>query len=430
MRNKSYLVPLIGFVLISLIGAIILWLPICNNMEISFHEAFFASVSTVTGTAILKSPLVEQFNFIGQLVILVLMEVGALGFIVFISYIWAKSNKKMKISDIMMVNDNTGGDNDYNTIKEHSMFVFNLVWKVQLVGAILLSIRFIPEFGMLDGIWYGIFHSISAFTNVGFDILGTTSLLKYKSDIYLQIVLILLMMIGSIGIFVIEDLKKNKFKSFNKLKLQTKIILIYSLIFTIVPAILIKIFEPQMSILNSLFMALSARTAGFSLINLESFSVASKLLLIIIMFIGGAPASTAGGMRVVVPAIIIATVIATLRGRENTIMFWKKIPNMVVRKAFAIFIIFIVLAIFSSMLLAYCNKEASLLEVIFESISALSNAGLVVDGTTSINVIGDLLLLFLMFIGRIGPIAMVLAFVHDEPIDRLVEYPSENVILY
>ena len=430
MRNKSYLVPLIGFVLISLIGAIILWLPICNNMEISFHEAFFASVSTVTGTAILKSPLVEQFNFIGQLVILVLMEVGALGFIVFISYIWAKSNKKMKISDIMMVNDNTGGDNDYNTIKEHSMFVFNLVWKVQLVGAILLSIRFIPEFGMLDGIWYGIFHSISAFTNVGFDILGTTSLLKYKSDIYLQIVLILLMMIGSIGIFVIEDLKKNKFKGFNKLKLQTKIILIYSLIFTIVPAILIKIFEPQMSILNSLFMALSARTAGFSLINLESFSVASKLLLIIIMFIGGAPASTAGGMRVVVPAIIIATVIATLRGRENTIMFWKKIPNMVVRKAFAIFIIFIVLAIFSSMLLAYCNKEASLLEVIFESISALSNAGLVVDGTTSINVIGDLLLLFLMFIGRIGPIAMVLAFVHDEPIDRLVEYPSENVILY
>ena len=430
MRNKSYLVPLIGFILISLIGAIILWLPICNNMEISFHEAFFASVSTVTGTAILKSPLVEQFNFIGQLVILVLMEVGALGFIVFISYIWAKSNKKMKISDIMMVNDNTGGDNDYNTIKEHSMFVFNLVWKVQLIGAILLAIRFVPEFGIEKGIWYGIFHSISAFTNVGFDILGTTSLLKYESDIYLQIVLILLMMIGSIGIFVIEDLKKNKFKSFNKLKLQTKIILIYSLIFTIVPAILIKIFEPQMSILNSLFMALSARTAGFSLINLESFSVASKLLLIIIMLIGGAPASTAGGMRVVVPAIIIATVIATLRGRENTIMFWKKIPNMVVRKAFAIFIIFIVLAIFSSMLLAYCNKEASLLEVIFESISALSNAGLVVDGTTSINVIGDLLLLFLMFIGRIGPIAMVLAFVHDEPIDRLVEYPSENVILY
>ncbi len=430
MKNKSYLVPLVGLILISIIGTIILWLPICNNMEISFHEAFFASVSTVTGTAILKTPILEQFNFIGQLVILVLMEVGALGFIVFISYVWARSNKKMRFSDIMMVSDNTGGDNDYNTIKEHSMFVFNTVWKVQLVGAILLSIRFIPEFGMLNGIWYGIFHSISAFTNVGFDILGTTSLLKYKSDIYLQIVLILLMLIGSIGIFVIEDLKKNKFKSFNKLKLQTKIILIYSLIFTIVPAILIKIFEPQMSILNSLFMALSARTAGFSLINLESFSVASKLLLIIVMLIGGAPASTAGGMRVVVPAIIIATVIATLRGRENTIMFWKKIPNMVVRKAFTIFIIFIVLALFSSMLLAYCNKDASLLEVIFESISALSNAGLVVDGSTSINIIGDLLLLLLMFVGRIGPIAMVLAFVHDEPIDRLVDYPTENVILY
>lgn len=430
MKKKSYLVPLLGFVLLSIIGAVILCLPICNITEITFHEAFYASVSTVTGTALLKTPIVEQFSVIGQVVILILMEIGALGFVVFISYIWAKSNKKMKMSDIIMVNDNTGGDDNYNTIKDHSTFVFNMVLRVQIVGALLLAIRFIPEFGIVKGIWYGIFHSISAFTNVGYDILGTTSLSNYKSDIYLQIVLMILMAIGSIGIFVIEDLKKNKYKNFSKLKLQTKIILVYSLIFTIIPAILIKMFEPQMSIINSLFMALSARTAGFTLINLESFSVASKLLLIVIMFIGGAPASTAGGMRVVVPAIIISTVIATLKERENTIMFWKKIPNIVVRKAYAIFIIFIMLSIFASMLLAYCNREVSLLEVIFETVSSLTNAGLAVAGTTSVNVIGDMLLLLLMFVGRIGPIAMVMAFVHEEPVDKLIDYPTENVILY
>lgn len=430
MRNKSYLVPLLGFVLISIIGAVVLCLPICNITEITFHEALYASVSTVTGTALLKTPIVEQFSVIGQIVILMLMEVGALGFIVFISYFWAKRNKKMKMSDIIMVNDNTGGDNNYNTIKEHSMFVFNLVLRVQVIGAILLGIRFIPEFGLVKGIWYGIFHSISAFTNVGYDIIGTVSLYNYKSDIYLQIVLMILMLLGSIGIFAIEDLKKNKFKNFNKLRLQTKIILVYSLIFTLVPAILLKIFEPQMSILNSLFMALTARSAGFTLINLESFSIASKLLLIVVMFIGGSPASTAGGMRVIVPAIIFSTVISTLRGRENTVMFWKKIPNIVVRKAFAIFIIFLMLSILASMLLAYCNKEVTLLEVIFETVSALTNAGLAVAETTSVNVIGDWLLLLLMFIGRIGPIAMIMAFVHDEPVDKLVDYPTENVMLY
>lgn len=429
-KKKSYLVPILGFIFISLIGGILLYLPICNLKDITIHDALYTSISTVTGTALLKTSVVEQFNIVGQVVLLLLMEIGALGFIVFVSYIWAKKDKKMQMSDIIMVNDNTSGDNNYNTIKEHSTFVFNLVLKVQLIGMIFLSIRFIPEFGVIKGIWYGLFHSISAFANVGYDILGTNSLNNYKTDIYLQIVLIILMLLGSIGIFAIEDLKKNKFRKFNKLKLQTKIILVYSLIFTLVPAILLKIFEPQLSIINSIFIALTARSAGFTLINLEAFSNASKLLLIVLMFIGGSPASTAGGIRVVVPAIIIATVISTLRGRENTIIFWKKIPNIVVRKAFVIFTLFLILSIGSSLLLAYSNESATFLDVIFETVSALTNAGLAISATTSVNVVGDLLLLLLMFIGRIGPIAMIMAFVSDEPVDKLVDYPTENINLY
>ena len=429
-KKKSYLVPIFGFVLISLIGGILLYLPVCNIKYISLHDALYTSISTVTGTALLKTPIVEQFNIVGQVIILLLMELGALGFIVFISYIWAKRDKKMQMSDIIMVNDNTSGDDDYNSMKEHSIFVFNLVLRVQIFGAILLGVRFIPEYGIIKGIWYSVFHSISAFTNVGYDILGTNSLYNYRSEIYLQIVLIILMLLGSIGIFAIEDLKKHKFRKFNKLKLQTKIIIVYSLIFTLIPAILLKIFEPQLTILNSIFMSLTARSAGFSVINLESVSTASKLLLIVLMFIGGSPASTAGGIRVVVPAIMIATVVATLRGRENTVIFWKKIPNIVVRKAFAIFTIFLSLSVISSLLLAYSNESASLVELIFETVSALTNAGLAVSSTTSVNVIGDILLLLLMFIGRVGPIAMIMAFVGDEPVDRLVEYPTENINLY
>ena len=429
-KKKSYLVPILGFVFISLIGGILLYLPICNIKPISIKEALYTSISTVTGTALLKTPIVSQFNIWGQIIILLLMEIGALGFIVFISYIWSKKDKKMQMSDIIMVNDNTSGDNNYNTIKEHSTFVFNLVLRVQFIGMILLGIKFIPEYGFIKGIWYSIFHSISAFTNVGYDILGTNSLINYKTDIYLQIVLIVLMLLGSIGIFAIEDLKKCKIKKFNKLKLQTKIIIVYSLIFTIVPAIILKIFEPQLTILNSIFMSLTARSAGFTLIDLESFSTASKMLMIILMFIGGSPASTSGGIRVVSIAIIFATIISTLRGRENTIMFWKKIPNIVVRKSFIIFSIFLILAVGASVLLAYCNEEASLMEVFFETVSALSNAGLVVSNTTSVNIVGDVILLLLMFIGRVGPLAMVMAFVGVEPVDKLVDYPSENVNLY
>jgi len=428
-KKKTYLVPFLGFILLSIIGAILLYLPICNKQDITFLDSLYTSVSTVTGTALLKSPIVEQFNLIGQIIIAILMEIGAVGFIVFISYIWSKRNKKMQISDLVMVNENTSGDNNYNLVKEHSVFVINFVLRIQIIGAILLSIRFVPEYGILKGIWYGIFHSISAFTNVGYDILGTNSLCNYSKDYYLLTIIFILMLLGSIGIFAIEDIKNNKSRKFKKLKLQTKIILVYSFALIVIPAILLKIFEDNISLFNSLFMSLTARSAGFSSINIESFSNASKLLLMLLMFIGGSPSSTAGGIKVIITAIIISTVVSTFRGRSNTIIFWKKIPAQTVRKSFAVFMSFMSLAILAAIMLAHTNNTVGLLEVLFESISALSNAGLTLVTAPTSSIIGDLILLELMLIGRIGPIAMIMVFVPDEPIDKLVEYPTENVNL-
>lgn len=426
-KKKSYLVPLVGFSLISLLGSFLLYLPICNNEYISFKDALYTSISAVSCTGLVKTITATQFNFFGQFIIAVLMEIGALGFIVFISYIWAKKDKKIKISDIIMVNDNISGDN-YNEIREHSIFIFNLMFSVQAVGILFLSFRFIPEFGIIKGIWYSIFHAISAFANAGFDIIGTNSLYNYRADIYLQIVLIILMILGSIGIFAIEDLKRNKFKNFNKLRLQTKIILVYTIFLIIVPTVLLKIFETNISVLNSLFMSSTARSTGFSIVNLKNFSNASKTLLIALMFIGGSPASTAGGVRVVAIAIIISTMIATLKGRANTVIFWKKIPDSTVRKSFTIFMIFIILLLSTTILFSYTNSNIKVIDIVLESVSAVTNTGLsVID--SSINLVGDIILMLLMFIGRVGPIAMITAFVNDEPIDKLVDYPTENVIL-
>lgn len=427
-KKKSYLVPIIGFSLMMIIGAILLYLPISNKISISFKDALYVAISAISCTGLSKVVPAEQFNFLGQLVMVILMEIGALGFVVFISYMWARKDKKIKMSDIMMVNDNISGDN-YNTIREHSLFIFDVMLKVQLFGIIFLGIRFIPEYGIIKGIWYSIFHTISAFANAGFDIIGNNSMYNFRTDIYTQLILTILMVLGSIGIFAIEDLKKNKFKNFNKLRLQTKIIIVYSAILIIVPTILLKVFEPQISVMNSLFMTASTRSTGFSIVNLSDFSNASKLLITILMFIGGSPASTAGGVRIVAIAIIISTMLATLKGRTNTIIFWKKIPDTIVRKAFTTFMIFLLVLLITISIYSFNNNDIDIIDVTLESVSAVTNTGLTTVDGTKVNLVADIVIMILMYIGRMGPIALIAVFLNDEPVDKLVDYPTENVIL-
>ena len=419
-KKKSYVVPLVGFTVMIILGAIFLALPISNNKPIDFKDALFVSISAISCTGLSTVVLVEQFNFVGQLVIAI--------FIVFISYIWAKLNKKMKISDIIMVNDNISGD-DYSAIKEHSLFIFNIIMKIQFFGIILLSIRFIPEYGTLKGIWYSAFHTISAFANAGFDLIGSQSMQVYNKDIYIQIVLIILMILGSIGVFAISDLKKNKFKNLHKLKLQTKIILVYTLIFLILPTILLIVFEENISVTNSLFMTAAARSTGLSTVNVCKMSNASKLLLTILMFIGGSPASTAGGVRIVAIAVILSTMIETLKGRIHTVIFWKKVPDSIVRKAFTVFMMFMIISIVGIMSYSYFNKEAEIVNISLECVSAVTNTGFSAVNPMTVTLATDIIIMILMYIGRIGPIAMVTIFVNDEPVDKLVDYPTENVIL-
>ena len=427
-KKKSYLVPIVGFSLLMIIGAILLYLPICNKTYISFKDALFTSISAISCTGLYKVVTADQFNFWGQFIIAILMEIGALGFVIFISYMWTKKNKKMRMSDIMMVNDNISGDN-YNEIREHSIFIFNVIIKVQLFGVILLALKFIPEFGIFKGIWYSIFHTISAFANAGFDIIGNTSMFAFKNDIYTQLILTILMVLGSIGILAIEDLKKNKFSSFNKLRLQTKIIIVYSAFLIVVPTIILKILEPQITTMNSLFMVASTRSTGFSVVNLLEFSNASKFLITILMFIGGSPASTAGGVRIVAIAIILSTIISTLRGRTNTIIFWKKIPDIVVRKSFTTFVLFLVVLIISIIIYSYNNENIEIIDIALETVSAITNTGLSSIDANDVNFIADIIIMILMYIGRMGPIALIALFVNDEPVDKLVDYPTENVIL-
>ena len=428
LRNKrTYLIPIIGFAFIILVASIILCLPVCNYKEITFRDALFTATSGLTTTGFTKGPLVEQFNFWGQIILAILMEIGAMGFIIFVSYFWSIKNKKMKMSDILVINDNISSDS-YGQIKEHSIFIGKIMLEVQAFGIILLAIRFIPLLGFFKGIWYSIFHTISAFSNCGFDLFGGSSLRIFANDIYTQFIMIALMLLGSIGILVIEDVRNNKSRKFSRLKLQTKIILTYSLILLVVPPIAIKILEPNISILNSLFMVSTSRSTGFSVVDLPNFTFESKFIFIILMFIGGSPTSTSGGVKMVTIAVLISTIVSTLKGKDETIMFWKKIPNSAIRRAITIFMLFALIITIACTVFYHYNR-INLLNIIFEAVSAISNTGLTITDYSTVNIIGENILLLLMFIGRVSPLSFVLVFINENSKDKYIDYPSENVIL-
>lgn len=424
-NKRSYLVPIIGFALIILISSIILYLPICNYKEISFKNVLFTATSALTTTGFTKGTLQSQFTFLGQLVLAILMEIGTMGFIIFISYFLSVKNKKIRMSDIILINDNISSDS-YASIKEHSIFIGKLMLKVQFVGVVFLALKFVPMFGILKGIWHSIFHTISAFSNTGFTLFEGENLIPFASDIYVQIVLIVLMILGSIGILVIEDLIKNRKKKFGRLKLQTKIVLTYTIGLLFVPMFIMKMLDPSLTLLNCLFMSTTARSTGFAVTSVSNLCVENKVMLMILMFIGGSPTSSSGGIKVITIATLLSTVIATLKGKDETVMFWKRIPDSSIRKAFTILMVFVlVLAI--SCTIFYHFDNISLFNIMFESISAITTTGLSITDYSTLKVSSEIILMFLMYVGRVGPLTMVLAVVNKDR--KNIEYPSEDVIL-
>lgn len=426
--KKSYFIPIIGFALIILIGSIILYLPISNKLPNTYETAFFTALSGTTTTGLTKVSLFDQYTFFGQLVISVMMEMGAMGFLIFISFFWTIMNKKIKISDMIAINDSLSSDN-FGMFKEYSIYIFKIMMRIQAIGIVLYAIKFIPSYGFLKGLWFSIFHAISAFANSGYDLMGNNSFIKFQDDTYIQVITILIMFSGSVGILTLEDLSSNIKNRFKELKASTKILLFGTSIVIIVPTILLKIFEPNLSILKCLFMVVSSRSTGISIANVSEFSIKSLLMLIVTMFIGGAPTSTAGGVKIVSIVIIIATIIATLKGEDETVLFWRKIPQLTVRRAFTIFFLFLIILFVADTIL-YFNTDYDLIQIGFDTVSAISNTGLGLIDYAHSNIITDVTMMILMFIGRIGPLSMVLAFVRNVNDRKYFKYPEENIILW
>ena len=290
LKDKNiYVIPCLGFLSVILVGWIVLMLPTCNNGNVTLFDALFTAVSATCVNGLTTVNLSTEYSFLGQLAIAIITEIGAIGFVTFISFILSFKKKRMSLSETLLLSSALN-DNHYGKLKQRLKEVIKYTIVIQIIGAILLAVDFIPRFGIKNGIWYSIFHSITAFCNAGFDIIGDNSLVIFAKNIYVNIVFIILMFLGSIGYFVIEDIigciKK---KSFLHISFHTKIVLTASLIIYLISIILLKIAEPNLTWLEAVFTSVTARTTGFSTINMAGTLPITKLIISFLMIIGGAP---------------------------------------------------------------------------------------------------------------------------------------------
>ena len=429
LKDKNiYVIPCLGFLSVILVGWIVLMLPICNNGNVTPFDALFTAVSATCVNGLTTVNLSVDYSFLGQLAIAIITEIGAIGFVTFISFILSFKKKRMSLSETLLLSSALN-DNHYGKLKQRLKEVIKYTVVIQIIGAILLAVDFIPRFGIKNGIWYSIFHSITAFCNAGFDIIGDASLEIFAKNIYVNIVFIILMFLGSIGYFVIEDIiGAIKKKRFIHISFHTKIVLTASLIIYLISIILIKIAEPKLTLLEAVFTSVTARTTGFSTIDMSSLLPITKLIISFLMIIGGAPGSTSGGIRITSIAILALTVRATLRNKKDVIVYYKKIDLQNIRQAITNIVICVMLVLISMFIMEKV-QVMRLDNNLFMCASAFSATGLSVANVAEMNFASKAILAALMYIGRVGPISILSILIFKKKENQNIEYVSGNVML-
>ena len=429
LKDKNiYLIPCLGFVSVILVGWIVLMLPTCNNGNVTPFDALFTAVSATCVNGLTTVNLSTEYSFLGQVTIAIITEIGAIGFVTFISFILSFKKKRMSLSETLLLSSALN-DNHYGKLKQRLKEVIKYTIVIQIIGAILLAVDFIPRFGIRNGIWYSIFHSITAFCNAGFDIIGDTSLEIFAKNIYVNIVFIILMFLGSIGYFVIEDIiGAIKKKRFIHISFHTKIVLTASLIIYLLSIMLLKIAEPNLTWLEAVFTSVTARTTGFSTINMAGTLPITKLIISFLMIIGGAPGSTSGGIRITSIAILALTVRATLRNKKDVVVYYKKIDLQTIRQAITNIVICVMLVLISMFIM----EKVQIMRLdnnLFMCASAFSATGLSVTNVAKMNFASKVILETLMYIGRVGPISILSILIFKKKENQNIEYVSGNVML-
>ena len=427
---------LLGFAVLILFGAILLMLPIASNEGVytPFLKALFTSTSASCVTGLIVYDTATHWSLFGQAVILFLIQIGGLGVVVAVTSIILLSGKRIGYSQRNTLANSISINSQGGIMK---MLLFLLKWTgiIELFFASLLATQFIPEFGVKRGLWYSIFHSVSAFCNAGFDLMGIkepfSSLSDYVGNPLINISIMSLILLGGLGFVTWQDIAKNK-GNFHRYRLQSKIILSTTIFLVLLPALFYFFLEfremPMESrILASLFTAVTPRTAGFNTVDFSTFSDSGIFLQILLMLVGAAPGSTGGGMKMTTMTVLFLTSVAIFRNNSRTEAFGRTIPGEVIRNATTIAFMYISLCVLSGMFISL-HEHLPLLTTCFETASAIATVGLTLGITPKLSPVSHMVLIFLMYIGRVGGLCLIYAvFPNINPNKgRLVE---ENVIV-
>ena len=415
-KLSSSQIILFGFAGVILIGTLMLMLPFATNSgkSASFWDALFTSTSAVCVTGLIVQDTATYWSGFGQSVILLLIQIGGMGVVTVAAAITMASGKKISLMQRSTMQDAISA-HQVGGIVRFTGFILKGIFLFELLGALVLMTVFIPEYG-LKGIWLAVFHSISAFCNAGFDLMGTkspySSLTSYANHPVVNITIMLLIVIGGIGFLTWQDIRQNGIH-IKRYRMQSKVILATTGILLIVPAIYFFFFEFSAEpmgkrILLSAFQSVTPRTAGFNTADLTVLSETGQTLTIGLMLIGGSPGSTAGGMKTTTAAVLVACAVAVFRRRENGRFFGRRIADDTVKNAIAVFLMYISLFLLGGMIISRV-EELPILTCLFETASAIGTVGLTLGITPGLHLVSKLILISLMFLGRIGGLTLIFA---------------------
>lgn len=418
-RRTNVEILALGFAIVILVGTFLLLLPISSN-HTDFLDALFTATSATCVTGLVVYDTTTHWTLFGQIVILILIQIGGLGFITIGVFLATYLKKKISLRQRGLIEESVSSLKLAGGVKlvKH---IIKGTFLFEGIGAVILSLVFIEDFGLLKGIYLGIFHSVSAFCNAGFDLLGIIepygSLTPYASNIVVNITIMILIIIGGLGFVVWQDLYEKKLHFRNYL-LQTKIVLITSFIFIFGGAFLFYIFEYQHAlaslsseeaILASFFQSITCRTAGFNTIDVSHLKPATSLLMMLMMFVGGSPGSTAGGIKTTTFAVLIIFVYSTMTNKSEANAFNRRFDSKTIKKACSVFLINFIFIIISSFIIFNDQPHLPMQDTFFEIFSALGTVGISTGITRVLSMTSKITIILLMYCGRVGSLTLALS---------------------
>ena len=424
----------LGFFLIIIIGSLLLMLPISSvsGKVTPFNESLFTATSAVCVTGLVVQDTGSYWSTFGQAIILILIQIGGLGVITVAASFALLSGRKISLMQRSTMQEAIAAPK-IGGIVRLTGFVLKATLIFELSGAVIMMPVLCKDYGV-KGVWLAVFHSISAFCNAGFDILGTdaskyVSLTQYVNCTSINLAVIFLIVIGGIGFLTWEDIYTNKLH-FRRYRMQSKVILITSAILIIVPALYFFFFDLnnlpiKQRILSSLFQSVTTRTAGFNTVDLTALQEPSVATMIVLMIIGGSPGSTAGGIKTTTVAVLSANSLATFGRKDSSHFFKRRIDNQVVKNASTILIMYLVLSFTGAVAISTAEK-IPFLKCLFETSSAIGTVGLTLGITPELGLFSQLILILLMFCGRVGGLTLIYAAISNTK-KNISKYPLEHI---